>query len=164
MKKSTIAIADTSPVISLALIDKLWLLDKFFDTIHIPRSVWNELNDEKDFPDKQKINTFFADRIKDISSFNELELFMDLGESEAVILYRELKADFLLIDDKKAREIAEGLGVDCIGTLAILIRAKELDFITELKPFFLHFMDQSRYYSKRVLNQILSETGESSLP
>jgi predicted nucleic acid-binding protein len=34
---------------------------------------------------------------------------MDYGESEAVILYEEMSGNFLLIDDKKARKIAENL-------------------------------------------------------
>ena len=35
-----------------------------------------------------------------ISGFNELSFLMDYGESESVILYKEMDADFLLIDDK----------------------------------------------------------------
>jgi hypothetical protein len=41
---------------------------------------------------------------------------MDYGESEAITLYKELNANFLLIDDRKARLIAESMKVNCIGT------------------------------------------------
>ncbi len=37
----------------------------------------------------------------------KLSFLLDYGESESIILYNELQADFLLIDDKKARNIAE---------------------------------------------------------
>ena len=59
---------------------------------------------------------------------------MDYGESESVILYGELNADFLLIDDQKAREIAESLELNCIGTVGLLIKAKRLGMLPELKP------------------------------
>jgi len=39
---------------------------------------------------------------------------MDYGESEPVILYGEIGADYLLIDDSKARKVAESLGVKCV--------------------------------------------------
>jgi predicted nucleic acid-binding protein len=38
-----IAISDTSPIISLAAIDKLWLLDHLFKEYFIPTAVWEEL-------------------------------------------------------------------------------------------------------------------------
>jgi hypothetical protein len=46
---------------------------------------------------------------------------MDYGESESVILYQELNANYLLIDDQKARLMAESLGVNCIGSVGLLI-------------------------------------------
>jgi len=61
---------------------------------------------------------------------------MDYGESESVILYQELEADFLLIDDKKGRSIVEGLSVNCIGTIGLLSVAKDKGLIKALKPLF----------------------------
>ena len=63
-------------------------------------------------------------------------MIMDFGESESVILYQELQADFLLIDDNKARIVAESLDVNCIGSIGLLIKAKQKGLITELKPIF----------------------------
>lgn len=41
-------------------------------------------------------------------------MVMDYGESESILLYEELKADYLLIDDNKARMLAESLNINCI--------------------------------------------------
>jgi len=41
--KNGIVIADSGPIISLALIDKLELLDNLFDDIKIPEAVWIEI-------------------------------------------------------------------------------------------------------------------------
>ncbi len=57
---------------------------------------------------------------------------MDYGEPESVVLYKELHADFLLIDDKKARSIAENLGVNCVGTLRLLLIAIDKRLIKEI--------------------------------
>jgi hypothetical protein len=88
---------------------------------------------------------------------------MDYGESESVILYKELKANFLLIDDKKARNIAENLNVECIGTLGILSAAKDKGLISELKSVFEKFITNKRFYSIDLLNSILTQKGENTI-
>ncbi|MCF8231575.1 MAG: DUF3368 domain-containing protein [Bacteroidales bacterium] len=88
---------------------------------------------------------------------------MDYGESEAVVLYKELGADFLLIDDKKARSIAQNLGINCVGTLGLLIKSKEKKLIQKLRPIFLDFLDNKRFYSLNLLNTILIENNEDSI-
>jgi predicted nucleic acid-binding protein len=88
---------------------------------------------------------------------------MDYGESEAVILYKELKANYLLIDDKKARDIAENFGIQCIGTIGILSIARERKMIDELKTLFEVFLQNKRYYSLKLLNAILKIHDEEAI-
>lgn len=99
----------------------------------------------------------------DITRPNDLVFIIDYGESEAVTLYREIGADMLLIDDRKARSIAERLGVNCTGTLGILLTAKRRGLITELRPIFVDFLRQGRNYSIRLLNQVLAQVGENEI-
>lgn len=162
MKKSKTVVLDTGPVISLSIIDKLDILTHLFDKIFIPNAVWEELNRSEFFQDFPQIKSFFEGKVKSISRFNELILITDYGESESMLLYKELAADFLMIDDKKARSFAEELEINCIGTLAVLIKAKEKGLITELKPIFENLLQNKRYYSKSVLNKILSRQNEST--
>lgn len=88
---------------------------------------------------------------------------MDYGESESVILYKKLNANFLLIDDKKARHIAENFDIKCIGTLGILAKAKEKGFIKELRPIFISFLENDRYYSIKLLNNLLEKYNEPKI-
>ena len=88
---------------------------------------------------------------------------MDYGESEAVILYKETNAHYLLIDDKRAREIAESLNVRCIGTLGLLIIAKEKGIIKKLAPYFKGLIDNKRYFSVGLLNGLLSRYDEKPI-
>ena len=118
--KNGVVIADAGPIFSLAIVDKLEILTSIFDDIQIPPAVWNEITFDETKPYYQRIHDFFKDKVLKITGFNELTFIMDDGESESLILYQELKADFLLIDDKKARIIAENLGIRCIGTIGLL--------------------------------------------
>jgi len=103
--KNGLVIADAGPIFSLAIIDKLEILDLLFDEIKIAEAVWHEITLDKSSNHYQKIYDYFFDKKVKIKGFNELSFLMDYGESESVILYKELQADFLLIDDKKARQI-----------------------------------------------------------
>lgn len=161
--KNGLVIADSGPIFSLATINKLQLLDSLFDDVKIPQAVWKEITLNNSVPYYDIIINYFENKIEKIKSFNELSFLMDYGESESVILYREQNADFLLIDDKKARRIAENLKINCIGTLGLLIIAKEKKLIQELKPIFQEFLINKRYYSLELLNSILIENNESKI-
>ncbi len=158
--KNKLVIADSGPIFSLLIIGRLDLLLKLFEEIRIPRAVWEEItrDETKDF--YNQIIDFFHDKIQDINSFNDLSFIMDYGESESVILYNELQADFLLIDDKKARKIAENFNINCIGTIGLLSVSKEKGFISKLKPIFEILLSNNRYYSLDLLNCILEKYNE----
>lgn len=161
--KNGIVISDAGPIFSLAIINQLNLLDELFDDIFIPNAVWIELTRDTNTTFFERIAQYFNTKVKDISSNNELSLIMDYGESEAVILYRELDANFLLIDDKRARKIAESLDINCIGTLGILITAKKKGLINALQPFFEILLQNQRYYSLKLLNSLLIQHGETEM-
>ena len=149
-----ILIADTSPLISLIVTNKLPLLFKLYNEIYLPKAVWDELNNHIEI-------SIFKDEMSSLSPLvKEVEVNMvfsaiDKGEIEAITLYQMMNADLLLIDDKKAREVAESININCIGTLAILIKAKRVNLIPSLREIFLELLIKKRYYKIEVLNQIL---------
>ncbi|WP_373494137.1 DUF3368 domain-containing protein [Aquiflexum sp.] len=155
-----LVIADAGPIFSLAIIDKFELLNQLFDEIKISKAVWEEITLDKSTEFYNKIELFFKPKVTEIKGFNDLTFVMDYGESESVILYKELKANFLLIDDKKARKIAENFDIKCIGTLGILSVAKDKGLINELRPIFKTFLENNRYYSIKLLNKLLERHNE----
>jgi len=158
--KNGLVIADSGPIFSLAILDNLDLLNQIFDEIKIPKAVWDEVSLDKTTKFYNKINAIFKPKVKKIKSFNELTFVMDYGESESVVLYKELNANFLLVDDKKARNIAENLGVNCIGTLGVLSVAKNKGLINELRPKFKTLIENNRHYSIKLLNNLLERDNE----
>jgi predicted nucleic acid-binding protein len=59
---------------------------------------------------------------------------LDNGEAEAIALATELHPESVLLDDKLARQMARRLGVPVTGTLGVLLRAKQVGLIVELRP------------------------------
>lgn len=156
-------IADTGALISLGHIGKLYLIEELFGDVLIPEVVWQELRSYQN-PDFDKSNVeFFIDKVKSIKSTNYFKHVIDIGESEAILLYKELDADYLLIDDKKARRVAESLDINCIGSIGILIEAKNRKLIQHLKPLFEKWLTNNRYFSKQFLNLILEKSGEGKI-
>ncbi len=161
--KNGLVIVDSGPIFSLAVINQLEVLNFIFDSIKIPFAVWEEVTRNKTTEQYQIIHSFFKDKTHRIAGFNELSFLMDYGESESVTLYKELQANFLLIDDKKARKIAENLGVKCIGTIGLLSVAKDKKIVSELRPLFKTFLQNNRFYSTALLNVILKNHNEKRI-
>jgi predicted nucleic acid-binding protein len=157
-----IVVADTGPLISLAVIEKLDLLDALFEQIVIPEAVWQELerNIEKlSIPQLRR----FQNNIMPITHYKELNSDLDPGEEEAIILFEEMHADQLLLEDKEARRFAENRGIICTGTLGILVEAKYVNLILKLRPLFSNLLLKGRYFSIPLLNQILASHGEAPI-
>ncbi len=155
-----IVVADTGALISLGHIDGIELIKEVFGDFYIAQAVWDELNTYKNPEFNKNILVALEKKVVKIKSRNYLSVVMDYGESESVILYEELQADFLLIDDNKARIIAESLDVTCIGSIGLLIKAKQKGLILELKPIFEKWISLGRYFSFKLLNSILADVGE----
>ncbi len=158
-----IVIADTGALISLGHVGHIDLIKEVFGDFYIAQAVWEELKDYDNPEFDDKILNKLKKKVVKIKSRNHLSVVMDYGESESVILYEELKADYLLLDDNRARKIAESLNVNCIGSIGLLIKAKQKGLILELKPIFEKWISIGRYFSKKLLNEVLTKYGEQRM-
>jgi predicted nucleic acid-binding protein len=157
-----IVVADTGPLISLAVINKLDLLDILFPRIAIPQAVWQELEKnikELSIPQVRRLQN----RVVAVKHYQDITPDLDTGEKEAIILYDEIQADLLLIEDKAARLFAEGRGIICTGTLGILVGAKAEQLIPALRPLFAELLVKGRYFAIPLLNSLLTANYEQPL-
>ena len=78
---------------------------------------------------------------------------IDPGESAAIHLAKESKADFVLMDDADGRRIACSIGLSVIGTVGLLERAAEMNWL-DLEDVFLKLKLETTF---RVSDQFLGE-------
>jgi predicted nucleic acid-binding protein len=157
-----IIVCDSSPLIALSVIDKLDLLDILFNEILVPVAVFNELiNTNK--PEAQRITDWSQGKVlaaKNKQLKRSFSLLLDMGESEAMALYFERKADFLLIDEKKGRKIALYNEINVAGTLGILLLSKQKGLISSIKPLLNRLQQSYIRISKELYQKTLELAGE----
>ena len=126
-----IVVSDTTPLISLLKINQLDLLEKLFGEVLIPEAVFNELTvDERFQLEAQLIRQKEFIAVKPVNNLESVSILkratgLDQGESEAIVLTDELKADLLLMDEAKGRNVSAQMGLRIMGTIGILIAAYE---------------------------------------
>ncbi len=81
---------------------------------------------------------------------------VDEGEASAIALALEIKGGLLLLDDREARELAEIYKLRYVGTIGILLRAREIGLIDEPLPGLLDNLKSTGFYlSSKLENRIL---------
>lgn len=109
-----IVVSDTTPLISLLKIERLDLLEKLFGEVMIPQAVYDELTvDERFKLEAIQIRQKDFIKVKTINNSESASILkratgLDQGESEAIVLTDELKADILLMDEAKGRNQRAG--------------------------------------------------------
>jgi predicted nucleic acid-binding protein len=161
-----IVISDTSPISNLFLIGQLSLLPKIFGKIIIPQKVWDELlvietdfeYDLSEFKDAEWLDICNPEDLSDVA---RLQVFLDAGESEAIVLAKELHADFLLIDEKDGRNVATDEGLKVIGVLGVLIRAKSAGLVPKVRPLLENLRTKAQFrIHEQLFYQVLQLVGE----
>ncbi|MBR8834591.1 MAG: DUF3368 domain-containing protein [Stigonema ocellatum SAG 48.90 = DSM 106950] len=80
---------------------------------------------------------------------------------EAIALALETGEQRILLDEREARQVAQSLGLQVIGTLGILLLAKNRGIITQVQPLLDAMMDTAQYWVSRTLyKQVLQQAGE----
>jgi len=154
-----ILIADSSALIALAIVDKLDILDKLFGEVYLPRAVYDEVSREHK-PESSKLVTYCKTRIVEVTSAARFNVTLGKGESEAIVLYQEKQADFLLCDDKKAKKFAVNFGVRVVGSLGVLLKAKESHLVEEIAPLIAILNRSSVFIDQKTCNLVLEMAGE----
>lgn len=154
-----IIIADSSALIALASCNSLVLLDKLFCEIKVPQAVFNELVNQ-DKPQVQTLKNYLANKITLIDSSQLIQQNLGMGEREAMTLYKQLHADLLLIDDAKAKRIAIDNDIKVIGSLGVLLLAKQKGLILKIKPYLDLILENKIYLNAVIINQVLTLSGE----
>lgn len=133
-----IVVSNTSPITNLAAISQLTLLQQLYGTIVIPQAVYDEMAGVgrvvAGSVEVQTKSWIQAQRVANNTLVTALQLELDGGEAEAIALAIELKADLLLLDERRGRTVASRFGLKFTGILGVLIEAKHKGVISAVKP------------------------------
>ena len=159
-----IGVSDTTPLISLLKINRLDLLKKLFGDVLIPQAVFDELTDDERFrleADQIREKKFIVVKpVNNPESTNILKRAtgLDQGESEAIVLTDELKADLLLMDEAKGRNVSAQMGLRIMGTIGILMAAYEEDELSsdEVRECIAGLQHAGRHLGQRHYQMLLS--------
>jgi len=158
-------VSNTSPLTSLAAIGHFELLRKLFREVHIASGVWDELNmGGRRHPGSHEVehaSWVLRHEVSDQGLLTVLRRDLDKGEAETLALAIERKADLVLLDEQEARHAATRLGLRTMGVLGILLYAKQLGEIEEIRPQLDALRHQAGFYLGEALyRQILEQAGE----
>ena len=132
-----------------------------YGDVKVPQAVFDEVVQ----PEKSKSSTiasFLEGRVipVDMARFVFNAGGLGQGELEAMALYKQLSADILLIDDRRARAIAEHNQIACVGSLGVLLLAKHRGIITEIRPIVELLRNSSIFYGEEILAKVLKLANE----
>ena len=99
-------------------------------------------------------------QVKDKALQQELSLIVDNGEASAIALAHEIKNKYLITDDLEARKLAIRFGFSIIGTLGVLLRAKQEGYIPLIKPFVEKIKQTNFRVSDELYQTVLHKAGE----
>lgn len=162
-----ILVCNTGPVIALAKLDSLSLLNKLgFQQVLIPPFVRKELLG-KIGPEATTLESALDDFIKvarpgHVNRQAEIAASdLDEGERQVILLGSSLEDRvILLLDDQAGRRVARTLGMQVVGTAGILLSAKKQGLVEAAVPLLTNLRVQGYWLSDALIAEVRRLSGE----
>ena len=146
-------IADTSCLIIYDKISKLEILRDTFAELIVTDEVAEKFGSE--LPGWITIR-----QITNQDQYFELAKNLGKGEASSITLALELDDSLLIIDERKGRKVAKEMKIEIIGSLGVLVKAKETGAIESVKEV-LDLIDKTNFrISNSIKEQVLKKAGE----
>lgn len=159
-----IVVSDTSPIRALSHLGLLQTLETLFGEVIIPPAVVDELEHPHSQLPVIILKPFAFIRVQlpeDQAMVQTLRQNLDYGESEAIALATELKAEFLLIDELRGRLTAAAHGLQPLGAIGVLVRAKASGLVPAIRPLIESLQRDARFFVRHdVRDNALRSAGE----
>jgi predicted nucleic acid-binding protein len=163
MKKTEI-ISNTGPLIALATIDRLDLLNTLFEKVIVPEAVHQELlvggSAQAGINSYQQASWI---KIEPLTGPLDplLDNVLDTGEASVIQLAREKHIDRVLIDERKGRKIAREIyQLRVMGTAKILVEAKRHGLLENVQDVITQMTGNGYRIHDTIIAHILKEAGE----
>ncbi len=161
--QARVVIVDSTPIISLALVNQLELLRYLYDEVLIPPAVQVEVlaggTSGTGIVQLQQASWIQMQPLQDPRRADLLS-DLDRGEAEVIALAQEINADLVIIDERLGRRHAKRLGLTLTGTLGVLLKAKERQLVPSIKPLIEQLRQGGIWLSDVVIAKSLKLAGE----
>jgi uncharacterized protein len=166
-----VVVSDTSVLNYLARLGRSALLRQQFGHVIVPKAVFSELESRPDLPGADCVRQAVAEGWMEIAAPRNVAMVtllrddLGFGESEAIALAIEHAATCVLIDEAEGRQRAATLGIPVVGTVGVLLRAKQDGVIAELAPVLRLLVEHLGFrLHPAIVTKVLVAAGESALP
>ena len=159
-------VTNSTPLIELSKIKQLNLLREVYGTILIPEEVYVEVViDGTGKPGAAEVKAAQwisrqtvtdSDQVRVLQSQHSLHL----GECATIILAQEINAEQVVLDDNAARQEAIARGLPVIGTVGILLIAKNRGVIRTVGPILDDLRAHGTRISQNLYYQAMTKAGE----
>jgi len=159
-------IADAGPLIALAKLERLDLPAALFAEVLVPTTVAEECTRPIERADAQAIGealegngSYHRVRPAESPRLRALSRLLDAGEAHALVLGLDRRLP-VLMDERRGRLEARRLGVEAVGTGAVLVAAKHEGLVAEVGPLLDSLTRHGYRLSARLQYALLEKSGE----
>jgi predicted nucleic acid-binding protein len=150
-------ISNASPLIALEQIGHLDLLKGLFSAVLIPPAVVREVAPTVTLP------AWISERaLTQPIGPQLLHTSLGPGESETICLALEIGAQWIILDERPARRLAQALGLPVIGTLGVLLASKRRGLLPAVQPCMDALVNFGFRLSPDLYDLVLADAGESA--
>jgi hypothetical protein len=158
-------VADSGPLIALARLDLLAVPARLFGELLVTATVWHEVTREPRAAEQAALSAAFAsglirverDPLQIPSALADVRL--DNGERSALALAL-LRGAVVLVDERRGRACAVDLGLHVLGTLGLLVRAREQGLVDRVRPLAEALLASGYYLARPLIDRALASIGE----
>ena len=149
-------ISNSSPLIALVQIGRLDLLRQLHPRVLVPPAVAREVEPTiSALPNWVVVQPLVHPRQPKAVSAS-----IGPGEHEVISLGLDLHAERLILDEQPARRLAASLGLRVIGTVGLLLAAKDRGFLTNIKPELDRLLAVRFFMDQELYDRAIGQAGE----
>jgi len=150
-----LVITNASPLIAFERLQRLDLLPQLFNVLHIPPAVRREVFGAHAAP------TWIVEQhLSQPISRQILAARLGAGESEAIALALEVTPRYVLLDDLAARRLAQSFNLNVLGTVGLLLLARQRNLLPALRPSLDALLVADFRISEALYDFALAQAGE----
>lgn len=156
-------VVNTSPWIALSICGQIPLLNRLYKEVYLPLGVKEEIlaGGEKNIGVRE-LKMYSWLRVERVADIEKVKLLYELerGEAEVIVIAKEKGVRKVLLDEKVARLQAKILGLEVIGTLGLLLKAKKEGMLSAIRPFIVKMLENGIWIKDEIVKGVLEAANE----